>query len=576
MLYLAEVIQKKGGLVGGGKSELKLLACQRSEQNWSAITGDETIPADDKTLKDGALVLVDVGGNKQIQRIQDAGRQIASILQKYSRDQEKYKNQEEEIEQWKQSLTYQGQEFNRREMEMEARREELQQMEERLQHVDQQQKEIEAAREECKRLQEQYERKSQELEGAWEQFRGDVRRFEERQHEAQQSAGLDAEQARAIQEHLDRLAGTVIPLEAVREQLNYSYGVLDQQQTTLNHHWQQLEQHRGSAQQLQMEVDRQGQDIHDRWQEWHRSQEAFEQAKSELKVQQTNLALKRDYSQQLSLYLQNQEDIYQQIYQLAEATGNIPTKVDVETLEKMPIEDLQRVVQDLEKSFRKDSSFVDDQEQELLLKQEEIEAMQKEQEQHFDMKRQEEIAEEQEAYDMLLETLEGQRRTLREKGSTLKVHQMVLARRTGQGGDEPDQKMDLAPVMDQLEAKRQQYADELQHLENQIEQMKNAIQQAEGLVVQQAAELEAKRNEIKQMEQNLLGQRATVAELWGKVNLYQEQLQPLQDHANALRQKLDDVNNALNQIQGVSDYQLHTISDMRQTLFNLMGSASAA
>jgi hypothetical protein len=44
MLYLAEIQKQKGGFIASGKAELKLLACQRTEQNWSAIQGWWPLP----------------------------------------------------------------------------------------------------------------------------------------------------------------------------------------------------------------------------------------------------------------------------------------------------------------------------------------------------------------------------------------------------------------------------------------------------------------------------------------------------------------------------------------------------
>ena len=130
MLYLAEVQKQKGGLLGGGsKTELKLLACQRSDQNWSTVS-EEVIAAEEASkLNDGALVLVELSPNRQVQRIQEAGRPLVNILQNFSRQLEKFKLKEDEIDQWKQSLTFQAQELNRREMEMEARLEQLQELE---------------------------------------------------------------------------------------------------------------------------------------------------------------------------------------------------------------------------------------------------------------------------------------------------------------------------------------------------------------------------------------------------------------------------------------------------------------
>ena len=231
MLYLAEVQKQKGGVFGGGKAELKLLACQRNDQSWTAVTGDEVIPADEaNNMNSGTLVIVNLGGNRQLQgEIEPAGGRLVTMLQNFSRLLEKSKNQEEEIEQWKQSLTYQSQELNRREMEMESRLEQMQAMEEDFERLEQQRRELESANEETSRLREEFERSRQELEGAWEHLRGEQRRLEEQQAEVQYSAGLDENQASAIQESLERLSGAVAPTESVREQLNLAFEVVNNQ-----------------------------------------------------------------------------------------------------------------------------------------------------------------------------------------------------------------------------------------------------------------------------------------------------------------------------------------------------------
>jgi chromosome segregation ATPase len=66
--------------------------------------------------------------------------------------------------------------------------------------------------------------------------------------------------------------------------------------------------------------------------------------------------------------------------------------------------------------------------------------------------------------------------------------------------------------------------------------------------------------------------KASVAELRGKVNLYEETLQPRQDGLNEIRQKLEAITDALNQIQETGDYQLQAIAEMRQTISSLIQS----
>ncbi len=109
MLYLAEVQKPKiGGLLSGvGKTELKLMACQRTDLSWNPI--DEVVSTDEAgKLSDGALVLVEINANRQVQRLQEAGRPLVSILQNLSRQLEKLKLKEHEINQCKESLTFQA------------------------------------------------------------------------------------------------------------------------------------------------------------------------------------------------------------------------------------------------------------------------------------------------------------------------------------------------------------------------------------------------------------------------------------------------------------------------------------
>jgi hypothetical protein len=117
MLYLAEIQKQKGGFIGSGKAELRLLACQRTEQNWSAIQGEELILAPDEASSygSGILMLVDMNANRQIQGpLREAGRHLVGILQNLSRQIEKYKKEADEIESWRQSLGLQSQQLQLR------------------------------------------------------------------------------------------------------------------------------------------------------------------------------------------------------------------------------------------------------------------------------------------------------------------------------------------------------------------------------------------------------------------------------------------------------------------------------
>ncbi|MBD1832873.1 hypothetical protein H6F61_09215 [Cyanobacteria bacterium FACHB-472] len=587
MLYLAEVQKQKSGLMGF-KTDLKLLACQRTDQSWSAVAADEVIPAPDEAnnFNAGVLVLVELSGNKQVQRPPtEAGRQLVSILQNFSRQLEKSKTQEEEIEQWKQSLTYQSQELNRREMEMEARVEQLAQLDEDFERLEAQRQEIDTAREETQRLREEFERNRLELEGAWEHLRGETRRLEERQAEYQQGTVLDETQGQKIRELLDRLAGAIAPTEAIREQLNLAFEIVNGQQELLNGHWQQLEQQRNSATQMQGDVDRQTQELQRRTEELTQAENALEKARSERMVFQNALEMKQEFARMQDLQLRTQQELYEQLNRLATTSADvkISQKIDLEALEKMPLGELQEVVQNLQQDLEKVVRFVNDQEEELTFQRQTVDELQAKinQASEYDrMSLENELAEEQDCYQMLDETLVGQRRNLREREEILNQHQRVLRRRQGvteSDGQQDNQKIDLGPVLSQLDGQRQQQSEELQKLESQVEQMRLSISQAQGMIDHQAGEQEATRNQIKQLEQNLLSSRTALAELWSRVNVYQEMLQPYQDRVNEMRQKLEAIASTLAQVQETGDYQLQSIAQMREVIVSLMnGQFSAA
>jgi len=579
VLYLAEVQKQKGGVFGGGKAELKLLACQRSDQSWSAVTGDEVIPADEaNNMNSGTLVIVNLGGNRQLQgEIEPAGGRLVTMLQNFSRLLEKSKNQEEEIEQWKQSLTYQSQELNRREMEMESRLEQMQAMEEDFERLEQQRRELESANEETSRFREEFERSRQELEGAWEHLRGEQRRLEEQQAEVQYSAGLDENQASAIQESLERLSGAVAPTESVREQLNLAFEVVNNQQSMLDTYWQQLEQQQAEAFGLQAEVDRKGEEIQNRKRELHEAQTSLEQANGELKVQRNALQIKQEAAHMLRLQLQTQNDLHQELTRLATSSADvkISQKIDLEALEMMPLGQLSDIVQGLQQDLDKVKRFVNDQEEELTFQRQSVEEVQDKMggaSEYDRMTLETELAEEQDRYQMLDESLVGSRRNLREREEILNQHMRVLRRRQGVAeSNSPDnQKIDLGPVLSQLEAQRQQQEEELRKLESQIEQMRITISQAEGMIRHQSGEQESTLAQLESLEQNWQLMKESAAQLFGRVSLYQETLQPRQDGLNEIRQRLEAIADALNQIQETGDYQLQAIAEMRQTINSLL------
>ncbi|MBE8988620.1 pilus motility taxis protein HmpF [Nostoc sp. LEGE 12450] len=578
MLYLAEVQKQKGGLLSGsGKTELKLLACQRTDQNWSTVS-EEVIAAEDASkLNDGALVLVELNPNRQVQRIQEAGRPLVNILQNFSRQLEKFKLKEDEIDQWKQSLTFQAQELNRREMDMEVRSEQLQNMEEELQQLEQQKQEVDTSHQEIERLKTEVERNRLELEGAWEHLRGEQRRLEERQADFKQGTVLDEEQSRVMSELLDRLSSRVAPTETVREHLHLAFEFVEKQQATLNPHWQKLEEQKTAIAQQQEEVERLSQTFSDRQNALQEAQNTLVQQTAQLQINTADLTSKQEYARIIKEQLRNAEELYQQIHSIAATSSDVVLgqQANVEALEKMPLEELQKIVQDLQHKLEIDATFVHDQEQELEYKQEAIEELQNKLSQASDQDHinlELELTDEKDLYQMLNSSLVGQRRNMLQHQKFLKQHQAVLLRRQGHTvvEEEEGNKVNLEPVLLQIETQRQQYSQEIQKLEREIDQIRSGVELNQGMIDNQTHDLDEKRQELKAIEENLLSLRRTTAEYCGRVNLYQEALQPIQDSLDGLRQKLQGIAESLDKFQETGDHQVQAIAQLRHTLQGLM------
>ncbi len=574
MLYLAEV-QKKTGFIGGGKAEFKLLACQRGEA-WTAVPGEEVLQApDDANYNAGALVMVELSNNRQIQRHYDASRPLVGILQNFSNQSKKSKAQEEEIEQWKQSLTFQSQELNRRELELEARQEQLEQAEADLVQLEAQRQEIEAAKQELEQLKQDLARKHEELEGAWAHLNGEVRRFEERQAEASQVAGLDEVQLQQLQEALERLTRAATPTETLRERLNNTYTGVDRQQTWLTEQQQAIEEQRRLLDEKRQQIEQAQAALAGQWQAWHDAEAALSIRRGDLKGQQHLLAEKQGLVQNLSQQLQAHSNLYQQVYELLNTSDKVrlSNKVDVAALDAMPLEDLQTLVTDLERDLEKVSRFVSDQEEELNLEKQSIEELRQRisQANEFDrLQLETELEEEQDRYQMLNETLVGQRRNLLEREEILSQHQAVLRRRQGLSAEEtPVNVVDLEPTLKQIDALRQQTSQDLQRVEVEIKDVQAAVEALKQEIEQKAGEQSAARDALRHQEEELSSQRVELGVIEGKVQLFAAWLPPLQESVNGIRQALDEANTSLSQFQESSDYQLQAIAEMKQLISSL-------
>jgi len=602
MLYLAEVQKQsnKFGL-GGGRTELKLLACQRGENNWSAVSGDEVVLAEDaNNFKDGTLVLVDLNTGKQVQRIQEAARQLVGILQDFSRLQEKFKTQQEEIEQWKESLTYQSQELNRREMEMEARREQMEQLEGELERLEQQRQEIDRSKDESNRLRSEIDQARQDIQTTRAALQQQRQQLEEQQAALQSSPSLNKEQSELLGNLLNQLSNP-ISISPLQTQLDQSREQVAIALNGLEQHRQRLRSQRLEAEQLQQTVDTKTTEIEQQWQQWQQAQDTLIQNRAELACEQQLLQTKQDYAQTLKTLIQNRAELaceqqllqtkqdyaqtlktliqnrqtlLEQLQDLASRQSEsdpvaVSVKVDVQALEAMSLEQLQTEVKQLEKEWDRWFRMVGEQEEELKYKLEDIGKIQEKLKTVSDSEREDlqtELTDEQDAYQMLNETLVGQRRTLKEREEHKTQYQAVLLRRQGITPVNHGGAVDLKLVIATLETQQQEQKQQLQTLETELQQLSSSFEQRQTDLNSRTSTTEQTRQQLETTEQSWIEQQRMVAELWGRISLYQEMLQPVQDSWNQVRQQLEQTTTELNQLLEISQNQTQTTEQLRQVL----------
>ena len=580
MLYLAEV-QKKAGVFGSGKVELKLWAQQRAEDRWQGLTGAEVLGSEkgaDKAAdcKDGALVLVDVNDRSgQIQRVQDATKTIVSNLQNSSRLKDKLKDQEDEIEQWKQSLTYQSQELNRREMEMESRREQMHQLEEDLKRLEEQKQEFMTLQSEADRLRSELYNRDEELKKAWEDLKREKEALESRKREGKGSGSIDPQQLQGIQEILGRLAEAGVSTEGLQEQVNYALEALNYQKAIVAQHLQQSEVYQNQAQQVQEGVNHLAHSLDDRWQQYLQLQAGLQQAQVNVQLRQQFLNTYQGQIQSFQSQITVQDLLQQQInFVLVGLDPEAVSQIDFAALEEMPLADLEKRVQDLQKVYDRDCTFVGDQEEELALISQDIEEKRQQITRASEYDRltlDNELSDLQSQYGLINESVSPQRSRLRQDKGILKAYQSVLQRRKGGSAAAQEQSdIDVTPLIQQIEAQKLQLTESLLGLQAQANQEELELEQLQRGLEDQVQQVQDYQEEIRQLETELRNQTAVVSERWSQVRTYQELLHPAQETLRTLEERLYGVTQQMNWIQDGSVSQLTCVAELQHAVRSLV------
>jgi chromosome segregation ATPase len=563
VLYLAEVHKKTGFM--GGKTELKLLARQQSEQNWSTLPGEEVIPVEMASeYNSGVLVLVELDANQQVKKVQDATRHLVGILKNFSRMREKFRTQEEEIEGWKQSLIYQSQELTRREVDIEARSEELQQLETESHKIEEQLQEFEQTRAQVLQLKEEIDLDRQQLEEAWGRLHG-----AQQQHEQSQSSALTDEQVQHLEGLMSQLESNLFTGDTLRQSLQGLRDSGNDHQAVLQEFWDRLNQERGQADSAPAELEHQAQLLSLGWQAWHQEQETLIQLQIQQKLQQETLGLKQTQRSLVAHQLQTQVELENSLQSLRDGvTGNV--HVNLNALQEMPLSNLEETVDKLQKELTKLSRFVADQEEELKLQDQTIDELRSKislVSEYERMNMASDLEDEQQNYRLLEETLQGQRQTLKDRDSVLKLHQGVLNQRKGivsADGNELGQQ--ITPLLAKVGVHRQALQDALQALERELNSLQETLAQTQSKANAASTSLAQKRSELENQSRALDERRIEVGRLQGRVGALGQTLQPIQDRINALNHSLDEFWLPL---ESAATEQQKVAVDLKQTIMTL-------
>ncbi len=582
MLYLAEFNKP----IGFGRPSLVLLAKQQPQDNWQPVN-EEPIQLDNRVdvsrLRDGCLVLAEIGGNRSVQRINEAAKQLVTYLQNFSRLQDKARSQEEEIETWKQSLTFQSQELNRREMEIESQEEELQRLYEKYQGVEEEKRSLEAKREEITSL-ESHIAEQQRLVG--EQREALAHQQEELQQRLQEAQGSRLGEVEAAQLHTllgqlqQDLQSGIDPqpyLTPVQEELQQRQQALEQSLAHVGQDRQQVEQQ-------QAELDQALQAWQRRRGEWFQARSTLENLRAEVRSQEISCQIRQDQLQRLSAQLQLQDQIHQKAfglvgeYDFITATGMESKGQSHEP--EMSIEELQESVNHLRREYEQRSGQVNQQLAELDQNRQTLDELKEKlasasPDDQFDIEM--DIDYYQSACSALEETILPQQENLQREYEELVRQEARLKARLGDDTEEVSllPTVDIGPLLSQLDDQKQLQQDEKQRLEAQVQQMLDSLRPQQETLNQQQKDIDQRWEQLEQEEQDLRARIRDLAAQTRALDIRQELLTQEQSYLESLGGHLDQLT-TLCEGSTASESSQSCLESIRSLLTTLTGATAGA
>ena len=556
--------------MGGVETKLKLVACQRNDQSWSLVSNESITTDRAGDFGDGALVILNLGVNRQVQGdIESASQKIVGILKNFSRLLEKTKNQEQEIAQWKESLTIQSEELSRQKIEMETRFEQVEQMEEEFKQFEQQKAEIASAKAEAEEIKAEFETKSIELQGAWEQLRGQQQSLEEQLKEGKI---LDESQANIIQQKLEVLNEFGSLGTTLSSKLQSTSTIIKEQQNSFQPYCQNLQEHSQKIETKRQELDNHTAKLSQLKEELESSVKNIFTVEQQLKTEQKSLEAKQELQIFLQQQLQEQESIMQMLSgSQSDFAG--ASKVNLQELENMPLPNLEDIVENLKKDLEKVARFVNDQEEELGWQCKAVEELEAKIAAAGEFERftlEQELADELEAKKMLDQTLVGQRRSLKERHQVLLQHSRVLKRRQGIidfDFDSEIKDIDLSSIEKGLEEQNQKLKQQQQELAVEIAQLEQNIEDLNQQLERERVQKSDYQSNISQQQEVWNQTNAVVIKMQSEIELYEQQLQSLQHTLNEIDKQVEELETSvINCMQGEPNNAIETIENIVKEL----------
>ena len=545
MLYLAEVKKQTKGLMGGLKTELKLLALQRDDQTWNTVTNEEIVSCDYvNSVGEGALVFVNLNNNREIQGNPElGGTRIVKMLQYFSRILEKATEEQESIDTWKESLTYQSQELNRRREELEEQFQEIAQKQEEFANLEQKRQEIDAAWQELQENQQQVEKLNPQV-------------------------ILGQERIVKLRELINNFAGIFNGTDSLPEKVQIVFRVIIAQQEYLQQEWHNLENRKREAHNKANQAEQLANQLKERKKELSRAKKTIEQAKIDFEKQQIDLYGKQRLLGIINVNLQSNIELRSNLnnnISFLKNNGQNTYQHPITSrgfLENLSLEELQEEVDKQEQELQRWTVFINGQEEELSFEAQSVVELEEKFNQAQEAEKEgfrQELADAEERKKMIEETLEGQRRNLEQKRDVLAQYQDILKHRQS-----------FKATFSVLEVQYNSLQQEKERLEPDVNIIRSSLDCIQELINQQTHTNEGREQELEKALEHWQYLQEESISMQAQVETCEQILRPWQTAIDEIREKLYQVESSFQRIEGDKGKIAGLFNELAQ-IFNSLG-----